>query len=451
MLDKSEAGSGSTSPSTAIESDARGEALHNADYASLTRRAATDDSCALIDEVLRLITASEAGTRMRQRVSRADAFKEAVEGFLGDLLAAKGDGWVYRLTGHDACTKGDISTHHISAVREGLKKLDLLEEVLGSQQWSDGHVTKRATRFRATPALKSLAIRYGVQPDEAEWHFVLPLPEHPLRRMGASTWTWGNKIRGRAMEIDYTAKVTAMQQVIRDLNNFLDSFVIMGGTHRGYYRQFECGDHPQFDWQLGGRLYSQGKHNYQQLPSAERRRMTIDGQAVCEVDVRASTLTIFQAARGQPLDFSSNDLDPYAVGGIHRQIVKEFITTTFGKSRLLTQWPQETVKEYAEAGTVLPHIRQVRDAATAAYPLLGELRRWDTQAPPLWAELQFLESEAVLRAMLGLQAAGIPSLSMWDGLIVPSDHAQLAKDTLTEMYTTTIGADPCVILRHPAQ
>jgi opacity protein-like surface antigen len=142
----------------------------------------------------------------------------------------------------------------------------------------------------------------------------------------------GNKMRGRAMEIDYTGKVMTMEQVIRDLNDFLDRFVITGGMHHGYYRQFECGDHPKFDWQLGGRLYSQGKHNYQQIPSAERRWMTIGGQPVCEVDVRASTLTIFHAMARHPLDFTTNpDLDPYALPGLDRDVVKTFITTTFGK------------------------------------------------------------------------------------------------------------------------
>src|SRR5215471_1177520 len=38
------------------EADARAKALRDADYASLTRRAATDNSRALVDDVLRLIT-----------------------------------------------------------------------------------------------------------------------------------------------------------------------------------------------------------------------------------------------------------------------------------------------------------------------------------------------------------------------------------------------------------
>ena len=71
------------------QENALAQALRDADYASLTRQAATDSSNGLVDEVSRLITATEAETRKRKRGR--------------------------------------------------------------SQQWSDSGVTARATRFRATP------------------------------------------------------------------------------------------------------------------------------------------------------------------------------------------------------------------------------------------------------------------------------------------------------------
>src|SRR5215813_9297958 len=67
--------------------DARGEALRDAGYASLTRRAVTDNSNALIDEVLRLIGPVEARERQRGTKAKA-ALRQGVEGFVGDLLAA---------------------------------------------------------------------------------------------------------------------------------------------------------------------------------------------------------------------------------------------------------------------------------------------------------------------------------------------------------------------------
>src|SRR5258708_23267162 len=119
------------------EADARATRLRDDDeYASLKRRAVTDNSNELVTEVVRLITETE--TRKRQRVSRAGAFREAVEGFLGDLLAA-GEGWVYRPTGHGRFTKrtghsrsanDGVSPRSFIAVRRGLQKLGLLNEVL---------------------------------------------------------------------------------------------------------------------------------------------------------------------------------------------------------------------------------------------------------------------------------------------------------------------------------
>jgi hypothetical protein len=176
MLGKSKAGSGPTPPNTAIESDSLGEALRDADQASLTRRAVTDNSRALVDEVLRLIAAAEAGTRQRKRVSRAGAFRQVVEGFLGDLLAASGEGWVFR-------RDKDAPRHHFRAARQGLKKLGLLEETRAVQRWSPfGVVTqRRCRRFRATPQLRGLAAQHGIEPTEARKHFVDRQPVKPLR------------------------------------------------------------------------------------------------------------------------------------------------------------------------------------------------------------------------------------------------------------------------------
>jgi hypothetical protein len=416
---------------------ARGEALRDdAEYASLTRRAATDDSRALVDDLLRMIT--EAETRKRQRVSRVDAFKQAVGGFLGDLLAATGEGWVYRSTGRSRLTDAVVSDRNFTAVRRGLLKLGLLKEVPGVQGFG-----RPATRFKATPLLERLAAQHGILPSEADRHFILPLPEHPLRLKGVSTWVWGHKIDGKEMEIDYgDAKVTALERTIIDLNDFLDGFDIRGGTHRGYIRQFECGDHERFDWNLGGRLYSQGQHNYQRLSGAERLMMTINGKPVCDIDVRASTFTIFQALGGHPLDFANNpDLDPYALPGLPRDVVKAFITATFGNGQFPARWSQDA----AEGSTAYP-ISRVWDAVVGAYPLLAELRRDDAE-PPIWARLMYLESEAVLRTMLALQAAGIPSLSVHDSLIVQRDHEQIARVTLSELYKATTAATPHIVTR----
>src|SRR5215470_18033633 len=105
------------------EDSALSEALGDAEYASLTSYAATDNSRALIDDVLRLIT--EAEPRERQRVSRAEAFRQSVEGFVGDLLGAMGcegnAGWVYRPMGRRHFKDNVVSYRDFTALRNSMK------------------------------------------------------------------------------------------------------------------------------------------------------------------------------------------------------------------------------------------------------------------------------------------------------------------------------------------
>jgi hypothetical protein len=56
----------------------------------------------------------------------------------------------------------------------------------------------------------------------------------------------------------------------------------------------------------------------------------------------------------------------------------------------------------------------------------------------------FLESQAVLRTMLALKDAGIPSLSVHDSLLVPRDCTQQAKDALSSSYAAMTGAIPFI-------
>jgi hypothetical protein len=136
-----------------------GKALREqAEYASLTRRAATDNSRALVDDVLRLIAQTE--TRERQRGPKANAsLRQAVEGFLADLLAAKGRkgdaGWVFRSVAPSTFTGDVVSARNFKAVRVALVELGLVEEAPAVQLWSGfeaGRVTKRwTTRFCGPP------------------------------------------------------------------------------------------------------------------------------------------------------------------------------------------------------------------------------------------------------------------------------------------------------------
>ena len=105
------------------------------------------------------------------------------------------------------------------------------------------------------------------------------------------------------MHFEATAKTERMEKQLKELNSFFDRFELRGGVHRGYIRVFNNGDHAEFDWNMGGRLGSYPESNYQQIGKRQiRLRMTINREPVCEIDIRASYLTIFHALYDEKLN-----------------------------------------------------------------------------------------------------------------------------------------------------
>jgi hypothetical protein len=99
---------------------------------------------------------------------------------------------------------------------------------------------------------------------------------------------------------------------------------------------------------MGGRLYSQHFTNsYQVMGGDERLRMTINGEPVAEIDIRASYLTIFLALHGIQLPES----DPYELPGLgpeHRNAVKQWMVGTFGNSMPIRRWPPRMLQKTPE-------------------------------------------------------------------------------------------------------
>ena len=74
--------------------------------------------------------------------------------------------------------------------------------------------------------------------------------------------------------------------------------------------------------------------------------MTINGEPVCEIDIRASYLTIYHAHYGAPLD---PERDPYDLPGLGleaRDVVKLWFVATFGNDGHLERWPTEMAADY---------------------------------------------------------------------------------------------------------
>jgi hypothetical protein len=242
-----------------------------------------------------------------------------------------------------------------------------------------------------------------------------------------------------------------LEKQLKELNAFFDGFDLQGGTHRGYLRVFNNGDHPKFNWNMGGRLYSYNEGNYQQMERADRLLMTINGDRVCEIDIRASYLTIFYALYGEQLD---PERDPYDVPGLGpeaRDVVKMWVTASFGNNAPIMKWPRELVAKYRErTGSKLGKrysASKIGEKVMQRFPLLARLA--DTDREYGWAQLMYIESEAMFATMLELMEEKIPSLAVHDSVIVPHWGRQKAMKFLTKNYRAYTEAIPVLTTKAP--
>jgi hypothetical protein len=403
-----------------------------------------------VGELLTLVETRRGG---RKGTPAASAnLERAIGAIVGDLLRACRSeterGMVYRTSHSNSFSGGPFGFDTFKNTRRGLEALGLLEIIGGTMGWNefimdDGATVRaqhgKAARFRATPALVQLAADCGVHLGSLRHHFYRPLPDREVTLKGASTWDGGTKDKGRLMDTPNTPEVDAIRAEVRAINTFLEGVRIDGANHDGFHRGFSMGDHPDFAWDRGGRLYSCGQNQFQQLSKRRRAEITLDGETVVEIDVRASYLTILHGLAGRDMDV---DQDPYSVPGIPRNIVKAWLTATLGKGQVVTRWPRQTIEAYADetGGRLGKDFRaaKIAEVMTARFPVLNELERLKLS----WAELMFVESQAIIGAMTALMDRGVPSLPIHDSLLVPSSQVTLAVVLLSTAFNKAAGVRP---------
>ena len=432
--------------------------LDTATYAPLGSRAISDVAREFTTYLTGVIEAWElkAGKRQRQRDSSVEKLRTALEAFVGDLLLAlEGgrSGWVYRSARPTSFSGARVSARIFKTVLEGLKANGLVEHLPGSQYYADFGdgvpvvSRRRAPRFRATQKLLTMAAEREITPATVSSHFTPGLPQHPLVLKTTSVRAGGAKDKGKRIKLPRTARAAELEGQMQKLNEFMADFTLRGGTHRGFVRVFNNGDNPSFNWNMGGRLCSDGKDSYQNLSKGERLNMTIDGEAVCEIDIRASYLTILHAKYHKPFTVS-NDNVPYHIPGIDRFVVKNWILICLGSKALPKRWPTKVRAEYTELkdGRNLSKdypIKVVGKVVIEKFPLLG---RW-SDLPDTWATLMYQESEAILKTMLDLMSKDIPSFPVHDSIIVPASKENTAYELLSNHYREVCGVVPALVVR----
>ena len=193
---------------------------------------------------------------------------------------------------------------------------------------------------------------------------------------------------------------------------------------------------------LHGRFYAP----HVVMAHEDRARITIGGEPTVEVDLKASQLSILLGIMGA----REVQGDPYAVDGIPRACVKQFILQTLGAGKPAGGWSKR-----GGDGAAWPSTRAVWEALKPRYGFLGDL---GSLLPPKvfvglppdlhgWAVGQHLvqrEATIVARALGDLGRGGIAALPVHDSLVVTVGQSETAVRALKDAFVTLEGVQPIV-------
>lgn len=172
---------------------------------------------------------------------------------------------------------------------------------------------RRSARWEATDRLFAFVEAQGFQPKDAAKHFAERLPRYVIELRSASKIIESHKIKGRRLKFPETPAVKALEEDVHEINRFLVEQDLGAVPFFGFKRIFfRLPNTTGFGWKHGGRLYSFGAGHFQGMSKEERRKITINGETVAELDVKASHLTIYCGLMNEKTALGR---DPYEIPG----------------------------------------------------------------------------------------------------------------------------------------
>jgi hypothetical protein len=360
------------------EDGVRGEALHgkarpdleHAPYRALDMTAVTSAAADITQQCLgRILLWEDQQGRRERSTANIDKLKSCTAAFLGALLSVPRNAY-FRTAMTDQAFTGKLSPHGgrtVKAVRDALLGCGLMElhprcALVVQEMFDSGknHAKeRRQTRFKATAALYALADNAGVlvNPEDDEGDFAQG-PPTPLRLLTSTK---------KPVNYGDDPRAAVLVRWVERFNEFWANHTIAGtmtvtrrdGTtytgpiiHRGFRRDFNLCDGPvsEYEWNLGGRIYSPGEASYQQARQADRIKMKIDGCNVVELDVSAAQLSALLGAQRPDGDLYQRG----RLAQVPRPIVKTWITVSIGDGSPLSRWHPGTRPKWEQKYGLTP-------------------------------------------------------------------------------------------------
>lgn len=451
-------------PADHLTANATKDHLVAARMATLLHEAKSSNAMAFREEVLELLYDSRArvaqasGRRYRRpQAKELPTQRQTLDALLADLLRASEHaealGYCYRSSNRQEFTDGAsrASWRAYDWQVSALDTLGLIHRVMGYAANDDFDGDKvvnyrRATRMRATPSLMAIAQRNGIQPDNLYEDYTKPLKEAPnLVVLRSKATKYGSMKTLKCPDTDKTAVIRSAVQRINAIYS-RHSFDLLPQPQ--VYRLFNSADVDGFDFNKGGRLYG----DFQNISRAKRKHALIEGKPVAELDIKGSHLTILHGVTNTPMPMG----DPYYIDGLPRPVVKALVTRMMGLGHTnLVRWSEESRKHLlielgdgqsldARTFNKLYPIKVTAQKVVERHPVLNQLCPDQLD----WADLQFLESQVLISAILRLgEEYDIPALPVHDSIIVPIDAAELGRTCLAEAFEKITGQVPMIEMK----
>ncbi|MDE2463669.1 MAG: hypothetical protein KGO02_08155 [Alphaproteobacteria bacterium] len=416
---------------------------------------ASSEAEALVAAVVAVVSAGEKRARARGPKG-TEKLIAAVAAIVGGVLveALRRDRLVFRSLQKAAFDGERIGYLQAKPVFGGLVAVGLLHRHQGIRFQETEHFAETpswsgmAARFEATEDLLRLAREHGIDKDNVESCFTKVFPTKPPkvkhavtlrsvpeRHPGQKRVNSDGELLPLDMEDNATREIVA---VVEQANAVFARHRFENCTPPALYRAF------REDFTLGGRWITAGAAPIQQMSADDRLKITIDGQPVAEIDVKASQLSILAAFAGMPC---LGEADPYDFSDQlwarlpnARDIVKAVVVAALGAGRLPQRWPNKMKEKYG-VPEELP-VPVITQALAARFPFLecpGEVLGVAQEQVAL--RLQNLEAAALTAALHALWRNDIPGVPVHDSILVPNDTVvvTMAESELSRGYKERCG------------
>ena len=322
--------------------------------------------------------------------------------------------------------------------RQGFGQLPRVIHALEETGWltmEPGEYKKRRTVIRSAPALMSLLSSPDALADivAVEGEEVIQLVARPVTK----------RIRGEKqpkVPIDYedTSETHALRAEMEAINSFIaqHDVELLGAAQPPIrlYRRFTLRKpEDAHAFNLHGRLYG---GFWMTLKASERHRLRIDGEPIADLDFAGMFPRLAYAHLGK----EAPEGDLYAIPGLeqHREGAKAAFSALLSYETEMKSLPSRVKEKLPEGWTA----SRVKQAFAAHHPDLVPLFGRD-----IALDLMFTESRILMSAMRRLREAGIVSLPMHDGLMVPSTRAEVAERAMEAAALEIVGRSLPVALK----